>query len=65
MKIWQLAPDPEAYGEHAGWYMVVSDDLATDLDGPYRTLREAQAFIAGRRIRKAIIGALTWLGVCK
>ena len=66
MKIWQLAPDTEAYGEHAGWWIVTSDDGEEEIAGPYRTDRQALAWILGRRTRHvlvaiALISALTWL----
>lgn len=41
---WQLAPDPQAYGDHAGWWIVVDATGARELgDGVYETMDEAEA----------------------
>ena len=43
MMLWQLAPDSAVYGEHAGWWLVVTDDGDRELAGPYSTQAEAEA----------------------
>ena len=50
MKLYQLAPDVENYGDHAGWWLVVSDDLEDELAGPYPTRKKAEAFIKSEQL---------------
>lgn len=45
MKLYQLADDVDAYGENAGWWMVVSDDGNEELAGPFKTRAEAQQWL--------------------
>ena len=34
MNLYQLAYNAQVYGDHAGWWLVVSDDLEKELAGP-------------------------------
>jgi hypothetical protein len=42
MKLFELADDPETYGDQAGWWLVVSDDIEVEISGPYSTEEKAQ-----------------------
>lgn len=42
VQIWKLAPDRNAYGKHAGWYLLVSEDGEDELAGPFRYEDEAE-----------------------
>lgn len=42
MKLFELADDPETYGEQAGWWLVVSDDAENELSNPFPTEEMAQ-----------------------
>ena len=41
MHLYQLADDPETYGNQAAWWLVVDDDDMAELAGPFATEREA------------------------
>ena len=40
--VWQLADDPQTYGEHAGAWIVVDGTLANELTEPVASCEEAQ-----------------------
>lgn len=44
---WQLARDPQAYGQHAGWWIVVDGTLAHELSEPVPTHALAQRIADG------------------
>ncbi len=46
-KLYQLAHDTVAYPEHAGHWLVVSDDLEQELSGPVATEQEARLILEG------------------
>lgn len=41
-RLWQLADDPDEYGEKAGWWIVVTADEENDLSQPMETEEEAE-----------------------
>lgn len=57
MKLYQLAPDHKEYGEKAGWWLVVSDDLETELAGPFPTMEEAEKCRASMVTSQTLGGA--------
>lgn len=46
MRIYKLTDDEETYGEKAGWFICVSDDLQTEFTTAYPTEQEARAAFA-------------------
>ena len=40
--LFQLADDKRTYGNHAGWWMVATDDLEHELAGPYEGQSQAE-----------------------
>lgn len=42
---WQLADDPETYGDKAGWWIVVSANFEAEHSPPFRTREEVMAII--------------------
>jgi hypothetical protein len=45
MKLWQLSLDTEVYGDHAGWWVVTTDDQEDEIAGPFETSAEAVRWI--------------------
>jgi hypothetical protein len=45
MKLYQLADTIDVYEDHAGWWMVVSDDMEDELAGPFEKKEEAEQWI--------------------
>lgn len=39
--LWQLAPDRDAYGDRAGWWILTTPDGETELAGPWPTAEGA------------------------
>lgn len=51
---WQLADDPQAYGDKAGWWIVVSANLREEHSPPFRTREEVMAIIGMLRYVRAM-----------
>jgi len=44
VSIWQLADDPETYGEKSGWFILTSPDGEEEHTVPFETEAQARAF---------------------